>query len=466
MSTVSEPSPAPGPRIFRVGTLTYTHRKLFQVVFWMLWGDFVFQLFESMMTVTGLLLRWQGASDTLLGWMGTLSPTIAFFWNPIVATQSDRYRGRLGRRRPFLLWATPPAVFCLIMLGAVKPGGIWAHGLLNSLGLESVTVAGCSIVWIGVGIVSFLLFNAYIIQCFACLIVDVVPGEVMGKFMGLYRSVGALGSMAFNQWALGYIEHYTLHVFVVIGLVFAVGFTLIVWNVKEGEYPPPPPKVPGGRMGAIRDYFKSSFRHRFYLNFFVITIFYWASLVPLGYVIFFGTQAGKPGYAPTLGLSLQDFGEVKGWTYILQIPAFFIVGFFADYFHPLRVALVGMVLTVLSYFCCFWFVDGKLTLLIWWSVNQVAISIYLGASSALGPRVLPRERYGQFVSANYIFGMVGQVLAPPVVGMLMQRIADYRYSFFLSGVSNTLALVALYVFYRQWKTLGGEKSFTPPDPNG
>jgi MFS family permease len=165
-------------------------------------------------------------------------------------------------------------------------------------------------------------------------------------------------------------------------------------------------------------------------------------------------------------LSLQDFGEVKGWTYILQIPAFFIVGFFADYFHPLRVALVGMVLTVLSYFCCFWFVDGKMTLLFWWSVNQVAISIFLGASSALGPRVLPRERYGQFVSANYIFGMVGQVLAPPIVGMLMQRIADYRYSFFLSGVLNTLALIALYVFYLQWKRLGGEKSFTPPDPNG
>jgi hypothetical protein len=48
--------------------------------------------------------------------------------------------------------------------------------------------------------------------------------------------------------------------------------------------------------------------------------------------------------------------------------------------------------------------------------------------------------------------------------MLMQQIADYRYSFFLSGVLNTLALIALYIFYLQWKRLGGEKSFTPPDP--
>ena len=459
------PPAAAEPKLYRVGTLTYTKAMLVQVVFWMLWGDFFFQLLESMVTVTPLLLRWHGASDTLIGLVGgSLSSVVAFFWYPVVATHSDRHRSRMGRRRPFLLWCTPPVVLSLFLLGASKPAGIWLHALLTVAGAHSFTVAGCSIAWISVCVVVFLLFNAYIVQVFACLVVDVIPAEVMGKFTGLYRAVGALGSLAFNRWALGWAEAYTLHLYVLIGLLFAGAFSVIIWNVKEGEYPPPPPKAPGGRLGAIREYFTTCFRHRFYLNYFCVTFFYWASLVPLNYVVFFSTKAGKPGYAETLGLSLQTFGEVKGWTYIVQVPVFFIVGFFVDRFHPMRVAVLGMFLTAASYFSCFWMIGNQHTLLLWWSLNQVAIAIFLGAASAMGPRLLPRERYGQFVSANLIFGMVGLVIAPPIVGRLLQSIADYRYVFIFCGVLTSLSLVALLLLHAQWKKLGGVRGFTPPDP--
>jgi MFS family permease len=454
------------PKLYRVGTLTYTRGKLFQVVFWMLWGDFIFQLLESMPTVTPLLLRWHGASDTLIGLVGSLSSVVAFLWYPVVATQSDRHRGKLGRRRPFLLWFAPPVLVSLVLLGAVKPAGVWLHGLLSALGSDTVTVAGCSIAWIMVFVVIFLLFNAYIVQVFACLVADVIPVEVMGKFAGFYRAVGALGSLAFNRWVLGWVEAYTFHVYLLIGLLFAGAFSLIIWNVKEGEYPPPPPKTPGGPLGAIREYFQTCFRHPFYLNFFTVTLCFWTSLVPLGFVVFFGTQAGTAGYAPTLGLSLQEFGEVKGWTFVVQMVVFFIVGFFVDRFHALRVAGAGMLLTTVTYFCCFWFVDSKQTLLIWWSLNQAAIAVYLGSAMAMGPRLLPRERYGQFVSANLIYGMVGLILAPPVIGWLLQRIGDYRYVFIFCGVLTALAFMALLTLYAQWKKLGGDKDFAPPDPLG
>ena len=461
----ASPPAAGGPKLYRVGTLTYTKGALVQVMFWMLWGDFFFQLLESMVTVTPLLLRWHGASDTLIGLVGgSMSSVVAFFWYPVVATQSDRHRSRMGRRRPFLLWCSPPIVLSLFLLGANKPAGIWVHRLLSAAGADTFTVAGCSIVWISVCVVIFLLFNAYIVQVFACLIVDVIPAEVMGKFTGLFRAVGALGSLAFNRWALGWAEAYTLHLYVLIGLLFAGAFSVIIWNVKEGEYPPPPPKAPGGRLGAIKEYFSTCFRHRFYLNYFCVTFFYWASLIPLNYVVFFGTKAGKPGYAATLGLSLQTFGEVKGWTYIVQVPVFFIVGFFVDRYHPMRVAVAGMFLTAVSYFCCFGFVGDQHTLLVWWSLNQVAIAIYLGAASAMGPRLLPRERYGQFISANLIFGMVGLIIAPPIVGRLLESLADYRYVFAFCGVLTSLSLVALLLLRAQWQKLGGVLNFAPPDP--
>jgi MFS family permease len=460
----SAPATTPGPKLYRVGTLTYTKRTLLQVSFWMLWGDFFFQLFESMPTVTPLLLRWQGASDMLIGLVGSLSSVISFFWSPVVATRSDRHRSQHGRRRPFLLWAIPPVALSLVLLGAVKPAGIWLHRFLSTVGGDSFTVAGCSIAWILVFVVIFLLFNAYIAQAYACLIPDVIPAEVMGKFSGIFRAVGALGSLAFNRWVLGWVEAYTFHVYLLIGLLFAGTFTLIIWKVKEGDYPPPPPKAPGGRLGAIKEYFQTCFLHRFYLNFFAISFFFWASLVPLGFVVFFGTKAGRPGYAPTLELSLQAFGEVKGWTYLVSIPVFFVVGFFVDRYHPIRIAVAGMLLTAASYFCCFWFVDDGKTLLLWWSINQAAIAVFLGAFTAMTPRVLPRERYGQFVSANYIFGMVGLTLTPPLIGWLLQRIADYRYVFIFCGVLTSLSLVALITLYAQWKKLGGDQHFTPPDP--
>ncbi len=459
------PPAATGPKLYRVGTLAYTKGALVQVVFWMLWGDFFFQLLESMTTFTPLLLRWQGASDTLIGLVGgSLSSLVAFFWYPVVATQSDRHRGRLGRRRPFLLWCTPPVVLSLVLLGAAKPAGLGLHRLLAAVGFERFTVAGCSIAWISVFVVVFLLFNAYIVQVFACLIADVIPPEVMGKFAGLYRAVGALGSLAFNRWAMGWVEAYTVHVYVLIGCLFAGAFSLIVWNVKEGEYPPPPPKAPGGPLGAVQEYFQTCFRHRFYLTFFFVSFFNWAALVPLNFIVFFGTQAGKAGYASTLGLSLQEFGEVRGWTFVVQVPVFFIVGFFADRYHPMRVTVTGQLATALSYFCCFWCVHDKSSLLLWWSFNQAAIAVYLGAATAMGPRLLPRERYGQFISANLIFGMIGLIFSPPIVGWLFERVADYRYVFIFCGVLTTLALVALLLLYAQWQRLGGAKGYTPPDP--
>ena len=453
------------PRLYKVGTLIYTKSALLQVMFWMLWGDFFYHLFDSMQGLTPLLLRWHGASDTTIGLVGSsLSSLAGFFWYPVVATHSDRYRGRLGRRRPFLLWFTLPAALSLFLLGAAEPGGLWLHRILSVLGVSALTVAGCSIVWISAFVLIFLIFYAYIVQVFACLVADVIPAEVMGRFSGIFRAIGALGSLAFNYWGMGWAKTHTIHLYLLIGALFAGAFYVLVWKVKEGGYPPPPPRPPGGRLGAIQEYLRTSFRHPFYLNFYAVTFFYWAAFVPLNFVVFFSTQAGAPGYAPTLNLSLQQFGEVKGLSSVVQIPVFLVIGFFVDRFHPIRVSIAGMLLTAISYFCCFWFVDSQHGLLVWWTVNQAAIAVYLGAALALTPRLLPLERYGQFVSANLIFGIIGVIFSPPLVGWLLQRIGDYRYAFFFCGVLTAFSLIALLTLHAQWKKLGGDAGFSPPVP--
>src|ERR1019366_3207153 len=434
--------PAPtGPKVYRVGALTYTRGTLLQVMFWMLWGDFFFQLFESVTPVMiPLQLRWEGASDTLIGFVASQAAIPAFCIYPVIGMQSDRHRSSLGRRRPFLLWFTPPVVLSFILLGAAKPAGAWLHRGLSLLGGNSFTVAGCTIAWIVCCYVMWVIFNAYIGQVYSYLFADVIPQEVMGKFFGLYRAVGAIGNIVFNRWSLGWAEAYTLHVYILIGLLYAGAFFMIVWKVKEGAYPPPPKKA-GGGLAAMKQYIKECYTHPFYLNYYCTYFFFWGSLVPLSFLVFFATSAGQPGYAPTLGLTLQEFGQVKGWTFLIQIPTFFIVGPLADRFHPIRVSIVGMFLTSVTYYSCFWLIHGAASLLLWWSINQGAIAIVLGAGAALTPRMLPLDRYGQFVSANQTFAFMSLIVTPPLCGLLLGVVRDYRYIFIFCGACTTMAFV-------------------------
>jgi len=464
-SSENPPSPPPPPaaKLYRIGTLTYTRRELVQVMFWMLWGDFFFQLFESVTpAMIPLQLRWEGASDTVIGLVGSQTAILAFCIYPIIGMQSDRHRSRLGRRRPFLLWFTPPVVLSLVLLGAAKPAGAWLHRVLSAFGGNGLTVAGCTIAWIIVCYVLWVIFNAYIAQVYQYLFADVIPKEVMGKFFGLYRAVGAIGNIAFNRWALGWSELYTFHVYCLIGLLYTAAFLMIVWKVKEGEYPPPPPKAARNRWATAKKYIRECYSHPFYLNFYFISFFFWSSLVPLSFIVFFATSAGQPGYAATLGLTLQEFGRVKGWTFLIQIPIFFLMGPLIDRFHPIRISLIGMFLTSVTYFACYWVIQGSTSLLVAWSINQGAIAVFLGAGAALTPRLLPRERYGQFFSANQTFGYIGLILTPPICGLLLGQIRDYRYIFIFCGTCTTVAFLSLVTLYRQWRRLGGDTGFSPP----
>jgi hypothetical protein len=66
------------------------------------------------------------------------------------------------------------------------------------------------------------------------------------------------------------------------------------------------------------------------------------------------------------------------------------------------------------------------------------------------------------VSANLIFGITSLIVAPPAIGLLMEYIRDYRYSFIFSGLGNFLAFVACIALFRQWRQLGGDKGYQAP----
>ena len=93
---------------------------------------------------------------------------------------------------------------------------------------------------------------------------------------------------------------------------------------------------------------------------------------------------------------------------------------------------------------------------------MVAQAIYMGSYLAILPRLLPRAKYGQFFTANQIFGFSGVVLAPVLCGWMIQQVKDYRFIFIWCGVCTTLSLVMCVLLYRQWKQLGGDRAYVPP----
>jgi hypothetical protein len=50
-----------------------------------------------------------------------------------------------------------------------------------------------------------------------------------------------------------------------------------------------------------------------------------------------------------------------------------------------------------------------------------------------------------------------------VCGWLLGMVRDYRYIFIFSGACTALAFAALVCLFLQWRRLGGELGYTPPD---
>lgn len=445
---------------FKVGSLTYTRSALLTVMFWMLWADLCLQIMESLPTVIPLQLKWLHASDKLIGFVKDSMPailTVAFV--PVIGMQSDRHRGRLGRRRPFLLWSTIPVCLFLTLLGFADPLTRWLHGMLPGATLPAVGITLITIFATG-----FFFFNLYVMQVYHYLVADVIPKEAMGTFIGLFRAVGAVGGFIFNRWVFGYAETHVHWVYVGCALLYAGAFFLLVWRVREGTYPPP--DSTGESTGAIhfmRRYAKECFGNPFYVKVFSIALFYWSAWVPfMTFIVFFATQTAGADYAASLGVNVDEFGKIKGWASLPKVLVFVGLGPLVDRFHALRVLMVGIVLVTVTYLAGFFVVHTPDQFLVWWVSNELAQAVFQLAYLAMFPVLLPREKYGQYFSANQLFFNAGLVTSPVLCGWFMDVILDYRYLFLWSGTCAALSMLFVFSVYRHWQRLGGDAGYVAP----
>jgi len=456
------------PRRFRVGTLSYTLAGVFVLFFWLLWGDFCFTVMEAVIpAVLPLKLNSLGAPNWLLGLIVTTIPScMTIVLNPVASFWSDRHRGPWGRRIPFLFTATPFIVLFLALLGFSEPIGRFLHRSVLA-GLPQTTVI---LLVIGVLMICFQFFNMFVGSVYFYLFNDVVPKAYLGRFMALFRAVSTLAGAGYSYFAFEYSVSHMQTVFLGAGLMYLIAFTLMCWRVKEGEYPPPPPHVDGGTglLSSIRTYGRECFSHRLYWYFFLANSFYAMTWAVIPY------QALQ---ARSIGISLGDYGRILGLSSfggaILLIPA----GVLVDRIHPLRVMIGGIVLMLLALppwlIFIFFNVSPQHAMAIYICIVGVTIPItvlYTASEFPMYMRLLDKERYGQFCSANAMLRSFFIIGSGVVSGAFLDFISrytpnkDYAYRFVPCWLIFCFVgcLIFLLLLHREWQRRGGSKSYTPP----
>lgn len=462
MSHPNTPPPTPGsasahvsttPRTWRAGTLTYTAGGLAVLFCWLLFGDFAWNIKQRAVDpVAQLLLKQLQASDFIVGILiGSVPSALAFILGPIIGVWSDRHRGRWGRRIPFLLLPTP---FAMLGMAGVAFTPVIGRWLDVQLGANSPGEMGCALLAFSLFWLIFELATTVCNAVLGALINDVVPQEMLGRFFGLFRAISLLAGIIFNVFLMGKAESHYVEIFLGLGLFYGVGFTIMCLKIKEGDYPPPPPRAVNPWAGT-KTYLKECYSHPYYLWVFTAMAVAPMSFAPVNSFSVF--------YARSIDMSMETYGHYLAITYTISLCISYSLGALADKFHPLRVgmaALVGYALVTL------WgglFATTPASFGVAFVLHGVLSGVYFTGAASLAQRLFPQAKFAQFASAGGILGSLCYMIMPPSVGALLDWSGHiYRYTFLMGAGLAFVSVILLACVYLKFLKLGGHTAYVPP----
>lgn len=457
---------------YRAGTLQFTRASLVMLFVWLMWGDFCFTLMETVEpTVMPFMMDKLKASSTLISiFLVTIPAFMNFLLNPIISVKSDRYRSKWGRRIPFLVFSAPFIALFLTLTGFSPEIGAWLHAhVITGLQLPVVSLG-----FLGIALVAYRFFNYFTATVFYYLFNDVVPEHFMGRFTTGFRAFAVIANFVYQWFVFKYAGDHARWIFTGVGLLYLLGFTLMCWKVKEGEYPPPEAiESKSGIVANIRAYCRECFCHRFYVVWFSVYALFLVFSCAGPFLLLMQQKA--------LGISMEQIGHMGGIGSVASFVVLFPSGFLSDKYHPFRVFLAALasmvVISALFAIVTIGFrFSHHVTYHIVWGFAVLFMpltSVAFTAIFPLGMRLLPRSRYGQYCSAGAMVSSLFIMLGGYIVGALLDWVKNalhgdisyLRYVTAWSPLSFLGCLIASLVLFGMWKKLGGDKSFTPPEPD-
>ena len=460
--------------LFYVGTLIYSRAGLAWVFMWLLWGDFCFTMMETVVpSIVPLRLKELQAPNWIMGLVLVTIPSILnVMMNPIISTASDRHRGPMGRRIPFMLFTVPFVSMALCLMAFSTDIGQWLHGLIGPATGWSAAAVTVGVIAVAMGLFKFS--DMFVNTVFWYFFNDVVPRSVMARFLGLFRMVGAGAGALYSYFVYQYaLSHLRLIFLVVAGLYF-IGFALMCLNVKEGKYPPAPKLAEkrGDFLQMGKTYARECLQHRLYRYFFLHNMFWSLS----GACGLFGVFLNL-----SLGLTLKQLGTIGAAVGLANVILTYPAGALADRIHPLRTMLwikAGMLLVApLNFIWLFTHFTPQVNFKVLVALQVVGLPlglIYNAVGLPMQMRILPKDHFGQFCSFNAIcqagMGAVAGVVAGGYMD-LMRKVfpdatwgKDYCYRLIPAWQLPFLVLgmIFLVLLFRTWKELGGDAHYVPP----
>lgn len=447
------------PKVWRVGTLTYTSGALAGLFCLLLIGDVAWSMRDrSVGPMSQWYLSHLNASNVLFGLLMTSFPAlIGLILSPIISVKSDRHRGKWGRRIPYLLLTTPFAALGMIGLALTPLISQWVHGHFPGQSATTVSLVCFGLFW-----AAFEFATIASQAVFGGLINDVVPAPLIGRFYGLFRAVSLIIGMIFNFWIFGKTPtHFTL-ILLIIGAFYGIAFICVCLKVKEGEYPPPPPPNPdkaGLVAGAVREtrlYFRECFSNPYYVSVFIMLMAAGLTFLPV--------NTFSIPFANSLGVSEDIYGKSLAVTFGVSLVIAYFLGWMCDVFHPLRMTIASVAAYfLLAVYGCIG-VKTSNTFLVAWVLHGVISGCFYTCAASLGQRLFPHSKFAQFASAAGIVGSVATMAIGPAMGAFIDAAGNiYRYTFALGGILALVTLVAAGIVYPQFVRLGGPQSYVAPN---
>ncbi len=459
----------PGGR-WRVGSLDYSAGRLLNVFAWMLWGDLCLTISEAVVPrLVPMQMESLHASNAAIGIItGSIYSLMNWVMNPLISTTSDRHRGPLGRRMPFMLWTAPPIALFLTAFGFAREIGEFVHGHVPWVAAGLGHVAGAllpgvsglpqearlTIAMLALLMVLFRFFDLFPQCVYYYLFADVIPQRVMGTFVCLFRVTSTLGTIAFHAWLLPYAGTHPEAIYMGSAGLYLCTFTLLPLIVKEGTYPPPAPMAEGRVVGKVIEWAREVFTLGFYWKYFLTYSAYRWAFVPFNmFLIVYAQKA--------LGMGATGFGHAMGLVLVVQIPALFLLGPVLDRFHPTRVAICGFAMMAVSAAAGFFLIHSRVSFIGCTIAAFASAAIVQGCLATLGLRLLFRPQYGQFAAANSMVSETGMLFFSGACGAVLDRLGQ-RYLFAWMAGFSVFGLVMIISLYRAWLARGGDSGYTPP----
>lgn len=454
-------------RVFHAGSLSYTPAGLFKLCGWLLAGDFVFIIINQIETyILPVVLKRHGATDQqILLLLSSIPAIINLIVNPIVSYRSDRTRSRWGRRIPYLAVATPFVTLFLVLTPFAPE--IAQH------------TTGSVVLTFGLMIGFYQTFQWVIAAVYFYLLRDVVPMEVMGRFLSALRIFSAMGIFVLNYWLVGLAETHTKEIFFGVALLNLVGFGAMCWFVREGDYPAVSDTVQDshglGRFAVLRavaNFAVESFSHPVYRWTYLARLMIYACMPLSGIVVLFARHE--------LGLDLATVGRYLAWPSFLWLLLAYPTGRLLDRCGPFTIMKLGLGLGLAGYVASFFYAIGAKTFLTMTLVTGLAYWIVMLAQLMLAQVIFHPARMGQLSAANVLIqSVVIAAVTGPASGFLLEQLktvqwhltvpfagtvelGHYRFIYLMLATLYLASFLCLRRAQVHWRKRGGPGAYTPP----